>query len=109
MNYLKPSLSRPLPHRVLGNSLKLSIMGNEKAVSGNTIVPLHGRPFTRAFASKLITSSEEKKANAPKKRAVLKDITNVTCESSYASCFNAAKAQVFLLNYIHNALLLKFI
>ncbi|XP_010472944.1 PREDICTED: cyclin-A2-4-like, partial [Camelina sativa] len=92
-------------------------MGKENAVSGNTI-RLHGRPVTRALASalrassKLITSSEvaatshnqgrvlrakskrtaldEKKANAPKKRAVLKDITNVTCENSYTSCFNVA-------------------
>jgi len=92
-------------------------MGKENAVSGNSI-PIHGRPVTRALASalhassKLITSSEvaattqnqgrvlrakskrtaldEKKANAPKKRAVLKDITNVTCENSYTSCFSVA-------------------
>ncbi|ESQ27072.1 hypothetical protein EUTSA_v10018503mg [Eutrema salsugineum] len=97
-------------------------MGKEKVVSGNTI-PLNGRPVTRALASalrassKLITSSEvaattqinqgrvlrskskrtaldENKANALKKRAVLKDITNVSCENSYRSCFNAAKIQV---------------
>ncbi|CAH2067980.1 unnamed protein product [Thlaspi arvense] len=97
-------------------------MGKEKAVSGHTI-PLHSRPVTRALAlalrasSKLTTSSEaaattqinqgrvlranckrpyldEKKANPPKKRAVLKDITNITCENSYRSCFNAAKIQV---------------
>ncbi|ESQ38682.1 hypothetical protein EUTSA_v10029347mg [Eutrema salsugineum] len=89
----------------------------------NTI-PLYGRPVTRALAStmrasfQLITSSEvatttqinqgqvlrgknskrtaldEKKGNAHKKRAVLKDITNVNCENSYTSCFNAAKIQV---------------
>ena len=92
-------------------------MGKENAVSGNSI-PIHGRPVTRALASalrassKLITSSEvaattqnqgrvlrakskrtaldEKKANAPKKRAVLKDITNVTCENSYTSFFSVA-------------------
>ncbi|KAG7652380.1 Cyclin-like [Arabidopsis thaliana x Arabidopsis arenosa] len=92
-------------------------MGKENAVSGNTI-PIHGRPVTRALASalrassKLITSSQvasttqnqgrvlrakskraaldEKKANAPKKRAVLNDITNVTCESSYTNCFSVA-------------------
>lgn len=103
---------------------RVSIMGKDNAVSGNTI-PIHGRPVTRALASalrassKLITSSEvaattqnqgrvlrantkraaldEKKANAPKKRAILKDITNVTCENSYRSCFNAAKIQV--VNY----------
>ncbi|KAL0724457.1 hypothetical protein Bca4012_039056 [Brassica carinata] len=96
-------------------------MGNEKAVSGNTI-PLHSRPVTRALArasSNLITSSEvaattttlinqgrvlranskrtalgDKKSNAPKRRAVLNDITNITCEDSYRSCFNAAKIQV---------------
>ena len=84
-------------------------MGNEKAVSGNTI-PLHPRPITRALArasSNLTTSSEvaatsttlinnqgrvlranskrtasdDKNANAPKRRAVLNDITNVTCEN----------------------------
>ncbi|CAH8331277.1 unnamed protein product [Eruca vesicaria subsp. sativa] len=71
-------------------------MRKENVVSGNTI-PLHTRPLTRAY-SKLITSSEvdgttqslghavrantkraaldDNKANAPKKRAVLKDITN---------------------------------
>ena len=71
-------------------------MKKENDVSGSTI-PLHARPLTRAY-SKMITSSEvdattqslgyvarantkraaldEKKANAPKKRAVLKDITN---------------------------------
>lgn len=71
-------------------------MSKENDVSGNTI-PLHDRPLTRAY-TKLITSSEvaattqslghvvrantkraaldEKNANAPKKRAVLKDITN---------------------------------
>ncbi|CAG7881700.1 unnamed protein product [Brassica rapa] len=71
-------------------------MKKENDVSGSTI-PLHARPLTRAY-SKLITSSEvdatthslghvarantkraaldEKKANAPKKRAILKDITN---------------------------------
>lgn len=92
-------------------------MGKENAVSGN-IIPFHGRPVTRGLASallassKLITSSQvaattqkhgrvlrtkskrtvldEKKANAPKKRAVLKDITNVTCQNSYTSCFNVA-------------------
>ncbi|EOA33887.1 hypothetical protein CARUB_v10021378mg [Capsella rubella] len=92
-------------------------MGKGNAVSGNTI-PLHGRPITRALASalrassKLITSSEvastsqnqgrvlrakskrtasdDKKLNAPKKRAVLKDITNVTCDNSYTSCFSVA-------------------
>ncbi|CAG7903208.1 unnamed protein product [Brassica rapa] len=84
-------------------------MGNEKAVSGNTI-PLHPRPITRALArasSNLATSSEvaatsttlinnqgrvlranskrtasdDKNANAPKRRAVLNDITNVACEN----------------------------
>ncbi|XP_009134345.1 cyclin-A2-4 [Brassica rapa] len=71
-------------------------MKKENDVSGSTI-PLHARPLTRAY-SKMITSSEvdattqslghvarantkraaldEKKASAPKKRAVLKDITN---------------------------------
>ncbi|KAF8063893.1 hypothetical protein N665_1178s0008 [Sinapis alba] len=71
-------------------------MRKENDVSDTTI-PLHARPLTRAYC-KLITSSEvdattqsvghvvrtntkraaldEKKANAPKKRAVLKDITN---------------------------------
>ncbi|CAF1702599.1 hypothetical protein Bca4012_003276 [Brassica carinata] len=71
-------------------------MKEENAVSGITI-PLHARPLTRAY-SKMITSSEvdattqslghvarantkraaldEKKASAPKKLAVLKDITN---------------------------------
>ncbi|KAJ0267319.1 Cyclin [Hirschfeldia incana] len=71
-------------------------MSKENVVSGNT-VPLHARPLTRAY-TKLITSSEvdataqslghvvrantkraaldEKEANAPKKRAVLTDITN---------------------------------
>ncbi|KAH0933547.1 hypothetical protein HID58_010664 [Brassica napus] len=71
-------------------------MKKQNDVSGSTI-PLHARPLTRAY-SKMITSSEvdattqslghvarantkraaldEKKANAPKKRAVLKDITN---------------------------------
>ncbi|CAH8356193.1 unnamed protein product [Eruca vesicaria subsp. sativa] len=98
-------------------------MGIEKAVSGNTI-PFNGRPVTRAFASalrassNLITSSEvadtttlinqgrvlrpnskrtaldDKKGNAPKRRAVLNDITNVSCEVSYRRCFNAAKIQV---------------
>lgn len=85
-------------------------MGNEKAVSGNTI-PLHPRPITRALArasSNLTTSSEvaatsttlinnqgrvlranskrtasdDKNANAPKRRAVLNDITNVSCENN---------------------------
>ncbi|VVA95909.1 unnamed protein product [Arabis nemorensis] len=97
-------------------------MGKENVVSGNTI-PIHGRPVTRALASalrassKLITSSEvaaattqnqgrvlranskraaldEKKANASKKRAILKDITNVICENPYRSCFNAVKIEV---------------
>ncbi|KAL0845651.1 hypothetical protein Bca101_018897 [Brassica carinata] len=71
-------------------------MNKDHAVSGNTL-PLHARPLTRAY-SKLITSSDvdattqslghvvrantkraaldETKANAPKKRAILKDITN---------------------------------
>lgn len=104
-------------------------MGNEKAVSGNTI-PLHPRPITRSLArasSSLKTSSEvaatsttlinnqgrvlranskrtaldDTTTNAPKKRAVLKDISNVTCENSYTtSCFSAAKTQVV---YMHNA------
>ncbi|XP_013615302.1 PREDICTED: cyclin-A2-4-like [Brassica oleracea var. oleracea] len=96
-------------------------MGNEKAVSGNTI-PLHSRPITRALASALRASSnlsevvatttvinqgrvlranskrtaldDKKSNNAPKRRAVLNDITNVTCEDSYSRCFNAAKIQV---------------
>ncbi|CAF1946067.1 hypothetical protein YC2023_081219 [Brassica napus] len=79
-------------------------MGNEKAVSGNTI-PLHSRPITRALASALRASSnlsevvatttvinqervlranskrtaldDKKSNNAPKRRAVLNDITNV--------------------------------
>lgn len=83
-------------------------MGNEKAVSGNTI-PLHSRPITRALASALRassnlsevvatttvinqervlranskrTASDDKNANAPKRRAVLNDITNVSCENN---------------------------
>ncbi|CAH8258795.1 unnamed protein product [Arabidopsis lyrata] len=101
-------------------------MGKENAVSGNTI-PIHGRPVTRALASalrassKLITSSQvaattqnqgrvlrakskrtaldEKKANAPKikKRAVLNDITNVTCENSYTNCFSVAVENIKLI------------
>ena len=41
----------------------------------------------------------------PKRRAVLNDITNVTCEDSYSRCFNAAKIQVVIYIYIytHNA------
>ncbi|CAA7058450.1 unnamed protein product [Microthlaspi erraticum] len=76
-------------------------MVNEKAVSGNTIVPLHGLitssevSATTQINQSLSTTKrrafdEEKKANAPKKRAVLEDITNVTCDTS---CFNAAKNQ----------------
>ncbi|CAH8355919.1 unnamed protein product [Eruca vesicaria subsp. sativa] len=87
-------------------------------------IPLLARPVTRALASalrassKLITSSEVsaitlinqgrilrannkrraledgKTAKAPKKRAVLKDLTNVTCDNSYTSCFSAAILQV---------------
>ncbi|KAJ0250192.1 Cyclin [Hirschfeldia incana] len=71
-------------------------MSEENVVSGNTI-PIHARPLTRAY-TKLITSSEvdattqslghvvrantkraaldEKEANPPKKRVILKDITN---------------------------------
>ncbi|XP_010532139.1 PREDICTED: cyclin-A2-4-like isoform X2 [Tarenaya hassleriana] len=93
-------------------------MGKENAGSGNAI-SLHGRPFTRAFASTLRSSGqtkpsevptrqnqqrvprantkraalEEKKSNAPKKRAILRDVTNISCESSYRSCFNVAKAK----------------
>ncbi|KAL1199324.1 Cyclin-A2-4 [Cardamine amara subsp. amara] len=91
-------------------------MGSENAVCGNNILQLHGRPVTRALASAIRASSkssiesattqnqgrvlranskrtalDEKKANAPKKRAILKDITNVTCENSYTSCFNVAR------------------
>ncbi|ESQ43588.1 hypothetical protein EUTSA_v10013650mg [Eutrema salsugineum] len=96
-------------------------MGKEKSVSGNTTPlhgrPVT-RAIVSALraSSKMITSSEvaatttqinqglvlrsknskrtaldEKKANAHKKQAVLKDITNV---NSYTSCFNAAKIQV---------------
>ncbi|KAF8103373.1 hypothetical protein N665_0188s0310 [Sinapis alba] len=86
-------------------------MGKEMAVSGNTI-PLHARPVTRALASAALraattltnqgralranckrTSLDDKNANAPKKkkRALLKDITNVTCDNS---CFNAANIKV---------------
>ncbi|KAJ0231038.1 Cyclin-A2-4 [Hirschfeldia incana] len=101
----------------------------EKAVSGNTTIPLLARPVTRALASalrassKLITSSDvaavtlinqgrvlranckrraldvddNKNSNNPpkQKRAVLKDISNVTCHNSYTtrSCFNSAKIQ----------------
>ena len=107
-------------------------MVKEKAVSGNTTIPLYARPVTRALASslrassKLITSSDvaaitlinqgrvlranckrtalddKKNDNAPKKqRAVLKDISNVTCENSYTtSCVSAAKTQVV---YMHNS------
>ena len=110
-------------------------MGKEKAVSGNTTIPLYARPLTRALASalrassKLITSSDvaaitlinkgmvlranskrtaldDTTTNAPKKqRAVLKDISNVTCENSHTtSCASAAKTQVV---YMHNAAFLK--
>lgn len=97
-------------------------MGNENAVCGNNILQLHGRPVTRALASALRASSkssiesattqnqgrvlranskrtalDEKKANAPKKRAILKDITNVTCENSYTSCFNVAVVNYTML------------
>ncbi|KAF6167959.1 hypothetical protein GIB67_020529 [Kingdonia uniflora] len=41
-----------------------------------------------------------------KRRAVLRDVTNIVCENSYRSCFNAAKVQVrfpfFHLFYILN-------
>ncbi|KAF8103052.1 hypothetical protein N665_0188s0013 [Sinapis alba] len=84
---------------------------NEKAVSGNTI-PFNGRPVTRALArasattlinqgrvlranSKRTALDDKNDNNAPKRRAVLNDITNVTCEdSSYTSCFNATKIQI---------------
>ncbi|CAH8337062.1 unnamed protein product [Eruca vesicaria subsp. sativa] len=87
-------------------------MGKEIVVSVNTI-PLHARPVTRALASALRaaattltnqgrvlranskrTASDDKNDNTPKKRAVLKDISNVTCKNSYTSCLNAAKIQV---------------
>ncbi|XP_010539515.1 PREDICTED: cyclin-A2-4-like [Tarenaya hassleriana] len=87
---------------------------------------LHGRPFTRAFASALRSSGqikpsevparqnqqrvlranakraalEEKKAIVPKKRAVLRDVTNISCESSYQSCIYAAKVQEKNINQI---------
>lgn len=114
-------------------------MGNEKAVSGNTIPP-HSRPITRALASalrassNLITSSEvvattlinpgkvlranskrtasdDKNVanNAPKRRAVLNDITNVTCKDSYTNCFNAAKIQVVKESKTQCSLLLIFL
>ncbi|CAN8240564.1 unnamed protein product [Cochlearia groenlandica] len=91
-------------------------MGKKKAdVSENNNIPLLGRPLTRALASALRTSSElvstthinqarllrsnckrsalddDINTYAPKKRAILKDITNIT---SYTSCFNAPKIQV---------------
>lgn len=45
-------------------------------------------------------ASDENKPNATtaglqhKRRAVLKDVTNVFCESSYMNCINATKVQV---------------
>ncbi|KAL1208127.1 Cyclin-A2-4 [Cardamine amara subsp. amara] len=59
-------------------------MGNENAVSGNQGRVLRENPKRRTL--------DEKKANAPKKRAILKDITNVTCENSYTIiCLNVSK------------------
>lgn len=50
---------------------------------------------------------DESKANAKsnpclqqKKRAVLQDVTNVLCETSYKNCFNAAKIEVHFLSRI---------
>lgn len=54
---------------------------------------------------KRAASDETKSAtagNVPvqnKKRAVLKDVTNVFCESSYIDYVNVAKYQVIMLNY----------
>lgn len=97
-------------------------MGDENAVCGNNILQLHGRPVTRALASALRASSkssiesattqnqarvlrpnskrtalDDKKSNAPKKRAILKDITNISCQNSYTSCFNVAVVNYTML------------
>ncbi|XP_010537949.1 PREDICTED: cyclin-A2-4-like isoform X2 [Tarenaya hassleriana] len=100
-------------------------MGKENAGSGNAVV-LHGRPFTRAFASTLRSSGqikhsevaitqnqqwapranikrtalEEKKANGSKKRAILRDATNFSCRNSYKSCLNVSKVQAKTIHQI---------
>lgn len=112
-------------HRDLLVLLSLvSIIMKEIAVSGN-FIPLHALASALRASSKLITSSspnqgrvlranskrraldDKKNANLPKKkkkRALLKDITNVTSHNSYTtSCLSAAKLQVLYIYTMHAA------
>lgn len=43
------------------------------------------------------TSTSDVTGIQPKRRAVLRDVTNVCCENSYRSCFNASGIQVDLI------------
>lgn len=47
----------------------------------------------RAALDENNTIAPDNAGNKPKKRAVLQDVTNVCCENSYRSCFNATRIQ----------------
>ena len=44
-------------------------------------------------------NSTSRPDNQWKRRAVLRDVTNVCCENSYMSCFSATKIQVDVLSF----------
>lgn len=53
----------------------------------------------RAALDENNTIAPDNAGNKPKKRAVLQDVTNVCCENSYRSCFNATRIQVHVLHF----------
>ncbi|KAJ0256707.1 Cyclin-A2-3 [Hirschfeldia incana] len=85
--------SRPIT-RALASALRASsnLITSSEVVATTTTLINQGRVL-RAN-SKRRASDDKNANNAPKRRAVLNDITNVTCKDSYTNCFNAAKLQI---------------
>lgn len=54
----------------------------------------------RAGPDENSTSTSDVTGIQPKRRAVLRDVTNVCCENSYRSCFNANRVQVGVIHLL---------
>ncbi|KAF8393309.1 hypothetical protein HHK36_021550 [Tetracentron sinense] len=61
---------------------------------------LSSKPFMKQDQKRVLRANtkraalDENIATVPKKRAVLKDVSNICCENSYMNCINATKIQI---------------
>lgn len=92
---------------VEGHSMRITRARAKTLTSSQGLPPLHpcvtqdGKQVRRASSKRAASDDNKSTTGAsscvqPKKRAVLGNVTNVVCESSYFNCMTGTKIQVLL-------------